>query len=348
MPFIRENCDYCGDCLTSCQYIDMSQEEAVAQIKNLVEKGESRVLQECFTCYACNEYCPKNANPFDLIAELQAKKNSLCIAAKAQETLATVYGTGDYTGSTEGSGPLMLQCHYHESNPEFFEGAMFKGLTLARGRELRCNLIFLHTGQYDFIKRDIGTIVANIAKFGANEVICFHDECYATYSLYAPQFGVELPFKPIHIFEYLVDFLKKNPEMITPLNMKIAYQRSCSSRLTPGKEHFLDELFELIGVERVKRTYDHQNALCCQAPGLMVNFVDREKADSRIIQTKSDGIGKYQTMNIDDALQAGATALISVCPICHKSLSVKAKESGIAPIFITQLVRMALGELPKP
>jgi len=44
---------------------------------------------------------------------------------------------------------------------------------------------------------------------------------------------------------------------------KIAYQRPCGSRYTPAKEQMLDELFELIGVERVVREYDREKALCC-------------------------------------------------------------------------------------
>ena len=45
--------------------------------------------------------------------------------------------------------------------------------------------------------------------------------------------------------------------------MKIAYQRPCSNRLVPETPHFVDATLELIGVARVERKYDGENALCC-------------------------------------------------------------------------------------
>ena len=50
---------------------------------------------------------------------------------------------------------------------------------------------------------------------------------------------------------------------ITKLNKKIAYQRPCISRYAHDLEPMLDELFQVIGVHRVARKYDRQDALCC-------------------------------------------------------------------------------------
>ncbi len=46
---MKENCDYCGDCFTRCQYLALPQENAKKEIKNLIEDKESTILQTCMT-----------------------------------------------------------------------------------------------------------------------------------------------------------------------------------------------------------------------------------------------------------------------------------------------------------
>ncbi len=201
------------------------------------------------------------------------------------------------------------------------------------------------------MKKRAKTIVDNIAKLGVNEVICFHDECYALYKRYAPEFGVKVPFKPVHVFEYMIKFFKAHAEDIKPLNLKVAYQRSCSSRLTPVKDKFLDELFALLGIERVKREYDYENALCCQAGAMQIaGAIDTEKVPKEKLKEKKKLAKERQQRNIEDALKAGAQAMVFVCPICMETLENLCLKSHLAPIFITDLGRMALGEIdiPKP
>ena len=68
-----EKCNLCGDCLTKCLYIDYDKEKAAAQIKLLMEGKEAEILNKCIACFACNEYCPTGADPFDLITRMQEK-----------------------------------------------------------------------------------------------------------------------------------------------------------------------------------------------------------------------------------------------------------------------------------
>jgi len=95
----------------------------------------------------------------------------------------------------------------------------------------------------------------------------------------------------------------------------------------------LDELFELIGVERVNRKHDRQDALCCG--GLYA-----EKQPDRAM--------KYQEMNINDAKDYEADAMVILCPICWQRLSQPCRDSGLPPVYITNLCSMALGEKPFP
>jgi Fe-S oxidoreductase len=57
---------------------------------------------------------------------------------------------------------------------------------------------------------------------------------------------------------------------------------------------------------------------------------------------------RFQDMNLSDAVSAGAEAIVFLCPLCQGSLGKQAEERGLKPIFITELCRMALGEMAFP
>ena len=64
------NCDSYA-CLTKCQYLNYDFESARGE-RIKIAKGEySKVLEECKTCYSCEEYCPYGNHPFYRIVELQ-------------------------------------------------------------------------------------------------------------------------------------------------------------------------------------------------------------------------------------------------------------------------------------
>ena len=137
----------------------------------------------------------------------------------------------------------------------------------------------------------------------------------------------------MHIFEYLRSYLRDNRSIIRPLDKKVAYQRPCASRYTPEKDSLLDEIFDLIGVERPPRRYERERALCCGGP---------------IIRAFPQLVQEIQMKNIDDVIASGADAIITLCPMCDRSLRRQAEARGLKKIFITDLVRMALGEKAFP
>jgi len=175
--------------------------------------------------------------------------------------------------------------------------------------------------------------VDNLAATGAEEVILFHDDCYGMLVDRAPQFGINVPFRPVHVIEYLRRYLEAHRQDITPLGLRVAYQRPCASRMSPGKEDAIDAVRGLIGVERVQRRYDRENCLCCALAAVTFN------------PQQAPGI---RQRNLDDALGAGAQAMCYLCPMCRRGLAEDAQARGLAGYHIIELARMALGELPTP
>jgi hypothetical protein len=140
-----------------------------------------------------------------------------------------------------------------------------------------------------------------------------------------------VPFKPVHLFEHLLRYLKAHPEEVRPINLKVAYQRPCASRYSPAKEPMLDEIFGLIGVTRVDRKYDRLEALCCGQA--LKGFMKR-----------GERYPEYQQLNIKDALAHGAGTMVFLCPMCLDALYKPCKDAGMETYMISDLCRLAIGE----
>ena len=92
-------CDFCGDCLVKCRYVDYDKDRAVAEIKLLIEGKDADILNKCITCVACNSYCPTGADPSDLIFKMQEKigTSPIVIGGKSalEEAAQGLEGRGD-------------------------------------------------------------------------------------------------------------------------------------------------------------------------------------------------------------------------------------------------------------
>jgi len=331
--FVESRCNFCGDCLVRCPYVDYDQERAAAEMRSLVAGEEAPILSSCVTCFACNEFCPTQARPFDLILERQEQFGSLGIAAETIQAQEALYATDSPVQVERTGGRVLSACVFSRSDPDLFEGRLFEGLPVVRGRHFFCYILFDHLGAGSVTRRHAQTFVDSLAATGAEEVILLHDDCYSMLVDRAPQFGIEVPFQPVHLFQYLRDFLDEHRAEVQPLGLRAAYQRPCASRLSPGKEEALDAVFQRLGVERVERRYDREGALCCSGA---VSFLQPQMA------------ADVRARNLDDAQEAGAKAMCYLCPMCRRTLTPDAQARGLGNYHVIELVRMALGELPAP
>lgn len=322
-------CDLCGDCLVKCHYVNYDKDKAVAEIKALMEGNEADILSQCITCCGCREYCPTGADPYDLILKAQERTGAFPISEEAAGAFDLVSMIPSEVIPGDPDKPVLSLCVMESQIPEdALDSQLFEGMTIARGGDYFCYIGYVHVARESPIAENAQKFIDNIASLG-KEVVFIHDDCYAMANAKVKDYGITIPFKYTHIFEYLRNYLKNHQDSITRLNMKIAYQRPCASRYTPEKDVFLDEIFQLIGVERVKRKYDREAALCCTGPLINVN---RERAV------------QIQAENIEDAVACGADTLVTLCPMCDRVMIRPTSKYGLDKIFITNLCRMALGE----
>jgi len=332
--FNLSKCDRCGDCFVKCQYVDYSRDKAIREISSLIESKDAEILTQCTTCMACNEYCQKGANPYDLILQLQEEKGILPVSEERFKAFIMMEGMPGQITRGNPYKPALSLCVLKARLPEgAVESRMFDGLTVFDGGKYFCYSLYLHTARESYMRKNIQKFVDSLASLKKEEIVLLHDDCYTAVVAKAREYGIKVPFKPVHIIEYLLNYVREYQAEIIRLNKKIAYQRPCISHYTPEKEPMLNELFELIGVERVARKHDRENALCCG--GLYAeNQPDRAK--------------KYQDINIKDAKDYQADAMVILCPICWQHLSQPCQDSGLPPVYITNLCSMALGEKPFP
>lgn len=336
LKYDREICDRCEtlDCLVRCQYMNLDLEAAREERQHILRGEDSRLLAECLTCYACEEYCPYGNHPFYLIVERQEQKGiwpAPIPVTKQQVIMMTPRGR---IAPQKVQAPVVNLC-YFPMLMGCIRGKLFEGASTIVGSDIFCNIMWLHFAKNSVIRERVPRVIDNIWNYyleesGVQELICFHDECYAAYTHLAPAFGIDVPFKPVHLFEYLNQRLDQLKGHIRPLGLKVAYQRPCSNRLIPGTQHWVDEIFQRIGVERVEREYDRQNALCC---GGVLRA-----------QQRDDLADDLQKRNLDDMKAAGANVCVFNCPFCLFTLGEAVAEQGMMPILMSELCQFALGE----
>jgi Fe-S oxidoreductase len=333
-------CDLCGDCLVKCRYVNYEKERAVAEITLLMEGKEADILSKCITCIACNDYCPTGADPSDLIFKMQEKIGTCPIVVVGKPVLDEMAkgleGRGEPSQLIQGDPDkpvLSFDAFEFGQFPEgTLESMLFKGMTVVRGSEYNSLVGLVHMGGESFVEKYAQNVIDKLASLG-KEIVYLHNEGFVLAHLRAKEYGITVPFKYMHLFEYLRNYLRDHQNSITKLGKKVAYQANCATRWLPEQDGFLDEIFELIGVERPSRQYERLNTVCCTAP---IIYTDRELAID------------IQEKNVKDAIECGADALITICPICDAVMRRPTSRLGLPKIFITDLCRIALVEKSWP
>ncbi|HUS70933.1 MAG TPA: (Fe-S)-binding protein [Anaerolineae bacterium] len=312
---------------------DYTREEAIAERQTLMDGKWAPILRHCASCHACNERCPEGANPWDLIGRLQGiyrevdtgeywAERGRAVDEERMELLAAPL--------PERADTVMLTCIVGAGTPEVFDSLLYTGVPRLVGPAYYCNNGLEYFGDEDGQRARARGFVDVIARFQPHEVVCYHDQCYFLLTYRMPEYGIDVPFRPVHLFEFLVRTVRQHRGMVRPLNLKVAYQRPCSSRNTQDKEHFLDELLGLLGCKRVAREYDRENALCCGAM-----YGARGLSDKAVTAALT---------NIEDSLEHGAEVLLCLCPSCLNNYAELAPERGLPVYHVSELCRIALGE----
>jgi len=333
-------CNLCGDCLVNCRYAGYDRDKAIAEIELLMEGKDAEILNRCTTCMACIDYCPTGADPSDLIFKMQEtiSTSPIVVAGKtAREALVRAFEEGEDPEQLIPGDPnkpaLSLDAFRFDNFPEgTFDSQLFSGMTIVRGGQYNSLAGYVHMGSASLVERYGQRVLDSLARLG-KDIVYLHNEGFVLAHVKAKDYGFRVPFKYMHPFEYLRNYLRDHKNNITRLGKKVAYQANCGSRWIPEYEAYLDEVFELVGVERPNRKYERLDAVCCTAP---------------LIYTNRKLAVDIQKKNFEDAINNSAEAIITSCPVCYGVFRRPSAQFNLPNIFVTDLCRIALGERPWP
>ena len=221
-------CNLCGECLVRCLYVDYDKDKAVAEIKALMEGKKAEILSKCITCCGCREYCPTGADPHDLILRAQERLDVFPATMKSGERMDLAFEVPNEVILGDPDKPILSLCVMERQIPEgALDGQLFEGMSVVKGGDYFCLIGYVHVGKESPIEKGAQKFIDRLTHLG-KDIIFLHDDCYAMVHAKVKDYGISAPFRYMHLFEYLRNYLRDHSSRIIQLGKKVAYQRPCA------------------------------------------------------------------------------------------------------------------------
>jgi Fe-S oxidoreductase len=170
---------------------------------------------------------------------------------------------------------------------------------------------------------------------GVNKVVTSCSDGYSFFKNLYPKLGMEMKFRVLHTVEYL-DALSKEGEITfkREVPMKVTYHDPChlGRHISPGiYDPPRDLLKSIPGVELVEMQRIRENAWCCGA-------------GAGVSQANPDFALWTANERLKEAMDTGATALVTSCPWCERNFKDAARQFGVdmAVYDVAEVVRKAI------
>ncbi|MCP4717147.1 MAG: (Fe-S)-binding protein [Deltaproteobacteria bacterium] len=203
-------------------------------------------------------------------------------------------------------------------------------------KEKCCGSVLLRMGDRPSFERIVAENIEQFNALGIKTLVTSCAGCYKTIKEDYEKVG-KINFEVKHTLEYVVDLVKAGRlKLEKPVNMKVTYHDPCHLGRHAGCFDAPRELLGMIpGIEFIEMERNRENSRCCGAGGgLKSGYPDMQNSISQ--------------KRVQDALNTGATELVSACPFCYQGLQVgiQALDAPVKMRDITELVCMSLGDDP--
>jgi heterodisulfide reductase subunit D len=321
-------CTTCGDCHATChQSMDPNISLNISRYLDHVKIYEALRADLVDAGYGpmprhreLLEWCEKDHNPY-----MEPHEGRIAWIPEGVEL------------PSKGDLILFMGCTEPYRQPELIQKTikllLSAGVTPAviHPEEYCCGSVALRTGM-----RDLGEALAlhNIQALqdaGAKEVVVHCAGCYRTLKKDYPEiYGKELPFKVVHVTEILERLLKEGKLSLKDdfRGKRLTYHDPC--HLGRHCDFFEPprEIIKLVpGVNFVEMKRNRTAAWCCGAGGgVKSGFPDLAT--------------KIATVRVEDAKEAEADYIVTVCPFCENNLNSVAEREGIPVLDIVDLFKI--------
>ena len=207
--------------------------------------------------------------------------------------------------------------------------------TTLGGEEWCCGFPLLMAGQLKQAEALIRHNVEQMRALGVPRVVATCPSCYHMWHDVYPEIVSEpLGFEVVHATEVLRDLVAEGRLALTEPRRTgvVTYHDPCDLGRKAGIYDAPREILRQVpGYTFVEMQQSREHALCCGGGG------DLETFDPDLVQ-------EVAAQRIAQAAEVGATALISACPQCVRTLSkaARANKVRVRVLDLTQFVEMAL------
>jgi len=201
-------------------------------------------------------------------------------------------------------------------------------------KENCCGTPVLVAGKWDVFSETLKKNVEAIKESGADTVICSCPACdmmwRTVYPDWAKKLGIDYDIKAKHYSEVIVEKIKSK-EFSFPdkalKKQKVTWHDSCHIGRASGIYEEPREILKAIpNVNFVEMEYNRENAHCC---GSVLTLIKDPPVAAEVGKTR-----------LDEAIQAGAEKVISLCPCCQFQFRVTVDKKKL-PIRIQDLASLS-------
>jgi Fe-S oxidoreductase len=367
-------CMQCGTCSASCPAAEL-MDYAPRQLWQLMRLGlkdqvlNSRTFWLCTQCYACQVRCPRGILTGDAMRHLREwavaqgygvppaltqlrsaidathnilnenNETRLIWSQNLDPLPEQLKATGAaqaevllYTGCVSSFYPMAYSIP--QSLVQVFEAAGIQYTTMG-GEEWCCGYPLFGAGMPAAVGDLARHNIAQARSIGAQKLVATCSSCFHTwkhlYAGYANGHG-DLPFEVLHASEYLARLVQDGRIKMAELPWVVTYHDPCDLGRKNGVYDAPRAIIKSIpGMTLKEMPNNRENAMCCGGGG-------------DVAMTEADVSDQIAARRLAQAVGTGATAIISSCQQCKRTLLQAARKTKtrIRVLDVTELVWQAM------
>lgn len=366
-PFDAARCTGCGECFRRCPVMRLPLAQAREEIAQLCAQAggglrpgyPSAVLGRCTSCLACNQVCPEDCRPANLILDLWhvaylregLPARAAWLLPHSRPNFRTYIldrlpqDERQVVARWRQGGParefLYAGCNLI-TTPYLTFSRLFEGMEIRGGLDYCCGEMLLRMGLYEAVEQVARRLTLWFRRLRAERVYLV---CTAGLNLLRnslPQFGADfsgiefLPFQQV-----LLDRLQGGDlGSIRPLDRVVTVQDSCHARTAaPGFFDLPRQLLKAIGVQVLEAPSSREDQLCCGIGGGF-SFKSAYNPFELLLSARRTSL---------DHRRVPASATCVYCSGCLEMMSVaRFADPNRRPVLhLLELAQWAIGETPR-
>ncbi|MDP8256142.1 MAG: (Fe-S)-binding protein [Candidatus Alcyoniella australis] len=321
-------CRYCGECLSRCIYLRLDPQRAADEMRRL-DCGEPTPLidKSCVSCFACNAFCPNDADPYGrILKRFEQKYEQRGLPERARylmptqsrsfrtDTVAALpadeRALAQQWAAAEPAGDVLYPGCNLITAPYLTQSGLLDGLCIAGSLDLCCGEMYFRMG----LLKQTAAIARKLTDYYARrpiERMVF--VCPAGYNMFSnvlPQrFGARFDFEKVFITDYLLEQIESGAlHFDHPLNSTVTVHDSCHARvLGVGFMERVRELLALMGAQVREARHSHEEGWCC---GIAAGAARQSPLDIASVAARAHL----------DYRRSGADQTLTYCTGCYLTL----------------------------